>query len=203
MPVLGFRGARRRAIIAADRGSFRLDRKQPGPQPASKEPHPCSTPSQTRHRPSRSTPSGWTSSWTRRASMSCSPTPSTTSSTCWAAIARSSSTTWTRWGSAAICRSWSIPRARREKAAFFGHRLESHQKEVNPFWTPEGNTNSAGSVDAMQKAIDYVRKSGVKAKRIGVEMAFLPADAAAPAEGRPRRQRGEERAVRAGAAARQ
>jgi Xaa-Pro aminopeptidase len=66
-----------------------------------------------------------------------------------------------------------------EKAAFFGHRLESHQKEVNPFWTPEGNTSSAGSVDAMQKAVDYIRKSGVKAKRIGVEMSFLPADAAA------------------------
>ena len=66
-----------------------------------------------------------------------------------------------------------------EKAAFFGHRLESHQKEVAPFWTPEGNTSSAGSVDAMQKAVDYVRKSGVKAKRIGVEMSFLPADAAA------------------------
>jgi Xaa-Pro aminopeptidase len=66
-----------------------------------------------------------------------------------------------------------------EKAAFFGHRLESHQKEVNPFWTPQGNTSSAGSVDAMQNAVDYVRKSGVKAKRIGVEMSFLPADAAA------------------------
>ena len=66
-----------------------------------------------------------------------------------------------------------------QKAAFFGHRLESHQKEVNPFWTPEGNTNSGGSVDAMQKAVEYVRKSGVKAKRVGVEMPFLPADAAA------------------------
>ena len=70
-----------------------------------------------------------------------------------------------------------------QKAAFFGHRLESHQKEVAPFWTPEGNTSSAGSVDAMQKAVDYVRKSGVKAKRVGVEMAFLPADAAGTLRG--------------------
>ena len=52
-----------------------------------------------------------------------------------------------------------------EKAAFFGHRLETHQSEVAPFWTPEGNTSSAGSVDAMQKAVDYIRKSGVKAKQ--------------------------------------
>ena len=70
------------------------------------------------------------------------------------------------------------PKGAPEKAAFFGHRLESHQKEVQPFWTPESHTNCYGSVDAMQKATDYVRKSGVKAKRIGVEMAFLPADAA-------------------------
>ena len=64
-----------------------------------------------------------------------------------------------------------------EKAGYFGHRLESHQKEVAPFWTPESNTGSAGSVDAMQKAAEHVRKSGVKARRIGVEMAFLPVDA--------------------------
>ncbi len=71
------------------------------------------------------------------------------------------------------------PKGVPQKAAFFGHRLETHQKEVNPFWTPEGNTGSGGSLDAMQKAVDYIRKSGVKAKRVGVEMAFLPADAAA------------------------
>ena len=85
------------------------------------------------------------------------------------------------------------PKGAPEKAAFFGHRLEAHQKEVTPFWTPEGNTNSAGSVDAMQKAVDYVRKSGVKAKRVGVEMAFLPADAAGTLRGGLRRQRGEGR----------
>src|SRR5687767_15679608 len=55
-----------------------------------------------------------------------------------------------------------------DKAAFIGHRLESHQREVNPFWTPVTQTTSSGSVDAIQKAADCVRKSGVKAKRIGV-----------------------------------
>src|SRR6476661_7964681 len=75
------------------------------------------------------------------------------------------------------------PKGAPQKAAYFGHRLESHQKEVSPFWTPEGNTSAAGSVDVMQKAVDYVRKSGVPAKRIGVEMAFLPADAAAALSG--------------------
>ncbi len=69
------------------------------------------------------------------------------------------------------------PKGAPEKAAYFGHRLETHQKEVNPFWTPESNTGSAGSVDAMQKAVEHVRRSGVKARHIGVETAFLPVDA--------------------------
>jgi Xaa-Pro aminopeptidase len=64
-----------------------------------------------------------------------------------------------------------------EKAGYFGHRLETHQKEVAPFWTPVSNTASAGSVDATQKAVDHIRKSGVKARSIGVETAFLPVDA--------------------------
>jgi Xaa-Pro aminopeptidase len=71
------------------------------------------------------------------------------------------------------------PKGAPDKAAYIGHRLESHQKEVAPFWTAEALTSSSGSIDATQKAIDYVRKSGVKSQRIGVELPFLPADAAA------------------------
>ena len=47
-----------------------------------------------------------------------------------------------------------------EKAAYFGHRLESFQKENKPFWVSEAQTTSSGSVDTMQKAVDYVRKVG-------------------------------------------
>jgi Xaa-Pro aminopeptidase len=71
------------------------------------------------------------------------------------------------------------PKGSPDRAAYIGHRLESHQKEVEPFWTPEALTSSSGSTDATQKAIAYVRKAGLKAKRIGVELPFLPADAAA------------------------
>src|SRR5712671_2738155 len=49
-----------------------------------------------------------------------------------------------------------------DKAAYFGHRLESFQRENNPFWTPVQQTNSSGSVDTMQKAIEHIRKSGIK-----------------------------------------
>ena len=71
------------------------------------------------------------------------------------------------------------PKGAPEKAGFFGHRLEGFQRENKPFWTPEAQTNSSGSVDVMQKATDYLRKSGVNARRIGVEMAFLPMDSGA------------------------
>jgi Xaa-Pro aminopeptidase len=69
------------------------------------------------------------------------------------------------------------PKGKPDKAGFIGHAMEGYQHEVHPFWTPEVQTRGSGSVDAMQRAVDYVRKSGVPARRIGVEMAFVPADA--------------------------
>jgi Xaa-Pro aminopeptidase len=68
------------------------------------------------------------------------------------------------------------PKGAAQKAAFFGHRMEGFQKENQPFWVSESQTNSSGSVDVMQKAIDYIRKAGVKTRRIGAELAFLPVD---------------------------
>src|SRR5882757_1715527 len=53
-----------------------------------------------------------------------------------------------------------------DKAAFFGHRLENFQRENNPFWTPVQQCNSSGSLDTMAKAIDHIKKSGIKSKRI-------------------------------------
>jgi Xaa-Pro aminopeptidase len=65
-----------------------------------------------------------------------------------------------------------------EKSAYIGHRLENYQREVKPFWTPETQTVTAGTVDAMQKALDYVRRAGIKTTRVAVEFGFLPMDAA-------------------------
>src|SRR5207245_9168664 len=71
------------------------------------------------------------------------------------------------------------PKGARQKAAYFGHRMEGFQKENHPFWVSESQTNSSGTLDAMQKAIDYIRKLGVKPRRIGAELGFLPVDAGA------------------------
>jgi Xaa-Pro aminopeptidase len=69
------------------------------------------------------------------------------------------------------------PKGTPERAAFIGHRLEGWQREVTPFWMPEAQTSSAGTIDAMEKAVAYLRRSGVKTKNIAVEMSFLPVDA--------------------------
>ena len=69
------------------------------------------------------------------------------------------------------------PKGAPEKAAYIGHRLEKFQTQNNPLWTPETQTSTAGSVDAMQKACDYIHKAGLKTKRIAAEFGFLPYDA--------------------------
>jgi Xaa-Pro aminopeptidase len=70
------------------------------------------------------------------------------------------------------------PKGAPEKAGYFGHRLETHQTEVKPFWTPECITNNSGTTDTMAKAVAHLKKTGVKARRIAVEYGFLPVDAA-------------------------
>ncbi len=70
------------------------------------------------------------------------------------------------------------PKGQPDRAAYVGHRLEKFQVQVKPLWIADTQTTSAGSVDAMQKAIDSMRKHGLKPKRIAAEYGFLPYDAA-------------------------
>ena len=69
------------------------------------------------------------------------------------------------------------PKGQPEKAAYVGHRLETFQHQAKPLWTPVTDTSSNGSVDAMQKAVDHMKKAGLKPKRIATEYGFLPYDA--------------------------
>jgi Xaa-Pro aminopeptidase len=64
-----------------------------------------------------------------------------------------------------------------EKAAYFGHRLENFQRQNNPFWTPVQQCNNSGTVDTMQKAVEHIKKAGLKTRGIGAELGFLPVDA--------------------------
>ncbi|MDQ2803119.1 MAG: Xaa-Pro peptidase family protein, partial [Pseudomonadota bacterium] len=57
--------------------------------------------------------------------------------------------------------------------------MESYTKEVRPFWVSDFRPAASGSLDAMQAAIEHIRKQDLKASRIGIEAGFLPADATA------------------------
>ncbi len=66
-------------------------------------------------------------------------------------------------------------KGRPDQSTYIGHAMESYEKDLGKFWTPAFQTARA-SLDSAQLAIDYLRKLGVK--RVGIERAFLPADAA-------------------------
>ncbi len=70
------------------------------------------------------------------------------------------------------------PKGHPDKAAYIAHKLERHQLAVRQFWVPDMRAVSSGSVDAMEFALDLVRRLGFAEGRIGVEKPFLPMDAA-------------------------
>ena len=69
------------------------------------------------------------------------------------------------------------PKGMPDKAAYIGHRLETHQRAVAPLWVPQVRTEGNGSVDAISMAVGLIKDAGVPMKRVGVEMPFLPMDA--------------------------
>ncbi len=70
------------------------------------------------------------------------------------------------------------PKGAPEKAAFITHRLDSFQHQLTPFWTPVTDFKASGSVDVMQNTLAYLERAGLPIRNIGVELAFIPADAA-------------------------
>jgi Xaa-Pro aminopeptidase len=65
-----------------------------------------------------------------------------------------------------------------ERSVYIGNRLEIFEKQLNRFWTSVAETSWMTSVDAMQSAVSHIVKMGVPTARIGVEMPFIPLDAA-------------------------
>jgi Xaa-Pro aminopeptidase len=65
-----------------------------------------------------------------------------------------------------------------DRSIYLGNRLEVFEKQLNRFWTPVSETSTMSGVDAMQKAAAHIKKMGFATKRIGIEMPFLPLDAA-------------------------
>jgi len=68
-------------------------------------------------------------------------------------------------------------KGRPEQSTYIGHGMETYEKDLGKFWTPTFQTAGA-TLDAAQLAIDHLGKLAPNVKRVGVERAFLPADAA-------------------------
>ena len=64
-----------------------------------------------------------------------------------------------------------------ERAAYIGHPMERYEQELGRFWVPAFSASARTSTDGMQAAIDELAALAPTAKTIGVERAFLPADA--------------------------
>jgi Xaa-Pro aminopeptidase len=62
-----------------------------------------------------------------------------------------------------------------EDTAYVGHRMESWEEDLGTIAAPEIEPSSHGTEDAMRLAVRHIPKG--KALTIGVERAFLPADA--------------------------
>src|ERR1700757_4363356 len=52
------------------------------------------------------------------------------------------------------------PKGAPEKAGYVGNPLEAHQRVVVPLWVSEVQNKSMGSVDAITRAVELIRKSG-------------------------------------------
>ncbi len=64
-----------------------------------------------------------------------------------------------------------------ERGTYIGHPMESYEKELDRFWVPKFSASARTSTDGVQAAIDELAALSPKAKTIGIERAFLPADA--------------------------
>jgi Xaa-Pro aminopeptidase len=64
-----------------------------------------------------------------------------------------------------------------ERATYIGHPMEQYEQERNRFWTPGFSASARMSTDGMSVAVERLSALAPEAKRIGIERAFLPADA--------------------------
>ncbi len=63
-----------------------------------------------------------------------------------------------------------------ERSTYLGYHTERYEAELGRFWVPRVETRTRGTVASMSLAVEHLKSLG-KIERIGVERAFLPADA--------------------------
>jgi len=70
-----------------------------------------------------------------------------------------------------------LPRDDFGRAFYIGRQGEEGQQAAEGFWVPDRYAVPAGTVPAAEKAAEIAAKRGYGQATIGVELAFLPADA--------------------------
>ena len=68
-------------------------------------------------------------------------------------------------------------RGRPDLATYVGNRMEAYEKALDKFWLPRVINNSWGTQDAIKNAIEAIDEVHPSPRTIGIESAFLPADA--------------------------
>jgi Xaa-Pro aminopeptidase len=64
-----------------------------------------------------------------------------------------------------------------DQSTYVGHGMESYEKALGKFWIPSFQT-AGTTLDSAQHVVDHLRKLAPSLNRVGIERAFLPADAA-------------------------
>ncbi len=63
------------------------------------------------------------------------------------------------------------------RSLYVGNPMESYERDLGRFWMPGVEPRAWGTLDAMELAVDHLRRVRPDIRRIGVEIGFLPADA--------------------------
>ena len=69
------------------------------------------------------------------------------------------------------------PKGRPERATYIGHPMERYERELDAFWAPNFMPSARTSTDGMKFAVEHLATLFPNSLRIGIERAFLPADA--------------------------
>ena len=64
-----------------------------------------------------------------------------------------------------------------ESAAYVGNSMEAYEKELGKFWPQSLYLSTWTAHDTMQRVVEHIAKLGPGVRRVGIEAAFLPADA--------------------------
>ncbi|MFU0506959.1 M24 family metallopeptidase [Pseudaminobacter sp. NGMCC 1.201702] len=68
-------------------------------------------------------------------------------------------------------------KGRPDHAAYIGNRMEGGEHQNHPFWTPNLQTATWGTLDAAALASAHLKTIGCQGARIGIEAPFMPSDA--------------------------